>query len=171
MNSLRGAATMGRGGDCIIGPSEVPGSSGLEYHSGYWSLRLQICSISWNLLEHRLPRFLGPPFVVVTKIPGASGWRCGCSSWSFWFGELPPMFPWFHHLHKAPSTNLQIYRCMDVSGILVWCAEIPLLVCGCPTCCNLEGKTKGATHSVMMLMSLLIFLKYNWYTTLYKFQV
>lgn len=65
-----------------------------------------------------------------TLVPGASTHRHYCSSWSLQSWELLPWLSWFHCLHDVQSTPLQIYRCMDLAGILVCYAEDPMLVYG-----------------------------------------
>ena len=87
--------------------------------------------------------YLGPLFMGITRVTEASGCRCSHNFWSLWCWELPLMLPWFHHLHKVQSTHLQMYRCLDFSGVLVCHAESPLLVYRCPTGFNLERRDKG----------------------------
>ena len=48
----------------------------------------------------------------------------------------------FHCFLGVQSTHLQMYSCMDLSGILLCCVGSPFLVYGCPFSCNLEGKHK-----------------------------
>ena len=65
------------------------------------------------------------------------------------------------------STHLQVYTCLDLLCVLLYCVGNSLFVNGCPIGCNLE-RTKGRTQSAMMLLSLVIFLflKYQVYLNL-----
>lgn len=90
------------------------------------------------------PKVLGPLFGVITTLLGSSDCRHRLSFWSLWSQDLPSLLPCFHCLHEAQATNPHMYRCMNLSGVLGFCAENPLLVCEYPTHCNLEGKDKGS---------------------------
>ena len=66
---------------------------------------------------------------------------------TFWIattgGKGKRLLPYFHCLPEVQPTYLQMYRHVDLSGVLVCCAGCPLLVSRCPTGCNLEGRGKG----------------------------
>lgn len=63
---------------------------------------------------------------------------------------------WFSCLHEVQLLHLQMYRCMDLSSILVCCTEKTLLGYGCPTGYKLKGRDKGMIHITLMLMVLSI---------------
>ena len=90
--------------------------------------------------------------VGVTSVHAASVHRCGHISRNLQPQELLPWLPMFHRLQKVQNTHPQMYRWVDHSGVLVCCAESPLLVYGCPIGSNL-AEIKRTTHSYMMLMS------------------
>lgn len=139
-------------------PSLLGQGEGLGHRHHRSSQNLQLWAPQWFLapLEFGLPGFLQPPFMGSNAIPGTSGLRCAHSSWSPWSQELPLLLPWFCHLHQVQFTHLQIYRCMNISSMLVCGAEKPSLVYGCSAGCNLEGRDKGSIHSAVMVTSFLM---------------
>lgn len=118
---------------------------------------------SWSFWKLGLPWILGPLCLGITSVPGASGSRHGHRSWSLWSWELLSLLPWFHCLCEAQSAHLQMYMCMDLSGVLVCCSENSLLVYGCPTDCNLEGREKGSNslHHAANITPACNFLKWS----------
>ena len=87
-------------------------------------------------------RFLRPPFVGFTTVSGPLFIGVAAVSEPLVSGATTaaPLVPCPQEIQ---STQLQMYRCMGLSGILVCCAENPLLVYRCPTGCNLEMRDKG----------------------------
>ena len=47
-----------------------------------------------------------------------------------------------------------MYRCVDLSGVLVCWAEKPMLSFGCFTSSRLDGRDRGPSKSTLMLKSL-----------------
>lgn len=89
-------------------------------------------------------------FSGTVRVPGAS--RCRLHL-GFWCLQLPApsmLLPWLCSPHEAQSTNLHTCRCVDLSGILVYCAEDPRLGFGCPTGCNVKGRGKGNYANVAL---------------------
>lgn len=64
------------------------------------------------------------------------------SSWSLQSWTLLLLLLWFCCFYEVQSIHPQMYKCMDLSGILVGLAEDPLLDFGCCTSCNLKGRDK-----------------------------
>lgn len=56
----------------------------------------------------------------------------------------PSLFPWFCRLCMFQSTNFQIYKCVDLSSILVCWTEHPLLNHGCFTSFRWKERDKGS---------------------------
>ena len=54
------------------------------------------------------------------------------------------LFPQFRLLCVFQSTHLQMYRCVDLSSVLVCWVEEPLLSYGCFTSCGLKSSDKGS---------------------------
>ena len=113
--------------DCA--PAVIPGTS---RNVGC----LDSCSLHWQVL----PQFLEPPFPGMAADPGTSGLRSLCCCYPSSTASRM----------SSPPT----FRCMDggISQAFGCAVQTPLLVCGCPTGCNLKrGETKGTPHSAMML--------------------
>lgn len=62
-------------------------------------------------------------------------------------------------LSSAPSclpytfqyAHFKMHQCVDLSGILVCCAEEPLLGSRCPTSCRFMGRYKGVVFAMMLI--------------------
>ena len=52
------------------------------------------------------------------------------------------LLPQFHCFPRIQPTHLQMYRSLDLLGILLCCVGNPLLVSGCLFGCDLEGRDK-----------------------------
>lgn len=76
-----------------------------------------------------------------TRFPWAVGSTAASGGPGLW--TQPLLFPWFCLLCVFQSTQLQIYRYMDLSGILLCWAEQPSLSYVCFTSNILKERNKG----------------------------
>lgn len=114
------------GGGWVTGIVMVPRASGRSHGSSSW-----------------------PQEAWATWVLGVSVWGHYCNSWSRRSRELQPLLAWFHHLHEGQSAGLQVYRCVDLLGVLCrvlcWSGDVLLVVT--------QGRDKGSNSSTMTLMS------------------
>lgn len=112
----------------------------------------------WELLW-----FPEPPRVWVTLVPGTLLHGCYCNSWSLWSQALPhflqpplsgdtdtvPLIPLPLQDPVHPPSGVQMCGSLrsSVQRIFCWSMDVLLVV-------TYSGRTKGATHSAMVLMSL-----------------
>ena len=138
-----GYTTTGDGRECwVTGIVKVPGTSCCRPTVIPGTSRTVGCLDSWGLYVWALHQFLGPLVGGATTDPGNSGpGSCHCYS------------PGFTSSRRSSAPT---FRCTDVriSQAFSCAVHCLLLVYGCPTGCNLEGRDKGTIYSPMMLLSL-----------------
>ena len=78
--------------------------------------------------------------LLLLLLPSSLGLWLSCHGRGLGSWALLPLIPQFRLLCVFQSTHLQMYRCVDLSRVLVCWAEEPLLSYGCFTSRRLKGR-------------------------------